>query len=828
MHLSDKDALDSVEDLQSDTTVARHVYVLGLAVCLSGAAVFALLDLRLSWAVRLGLVGACLSVATLFAWWRWKSAALSPKWSILGLAWIGCALATLVAIGSGHGIQSLSLGFFALLVCLVAVLAKAGHAVRLALVCGVVLAGLTAADAAGWLDSVASVAGAPLSLPVIAQFLLLAGGLSVGLIVSRFAQAAHRNIAEREQRFRSLLSMVSDGYWELDAQLRFVPADSGTAAVLGGPHNSRFGLRPWETPDMLGIPPDLRSQVFDDLKAHRPMGPLQIAVEIDFGQMRQVEVSGKPRFAADGGFLGYWGVARDITQSERVRLEYAAILRRASIGIAFTRERRFVSANPMFERMCGWENGTLIGQSGQVVWPSESAYAEVGRLAGPLLAQGQPIELERQVRRKDGSLLWCRVMAQALDPADPSGGGTIWTVEDITDRRQTEQALAAARDAAEAANRAKSAFLANTSHEIRTPLNGLLGMARLAMHDGIDEPRRRTYLTHMLDSAQNLASILNDVLDLSKIEAGRIEIERAVFDLRKVLTDVTQAHAATAEAKGLVLALALDPGLPEYVVGDAMRVRQILSNFINNALKFTATGKILIEAKCLGGSQVHLAVIDTGPGIEFDVQSRLFERFSQADESTTRRFGGTGLGLSICRELARLMEGEVGVQSAPGQGSMFWAELPLPVSAQGPASRDDEAEELDALRGARILVAEDNPVNMLIVVAQLEQWGVEVAQAVDSALATEAVLKAAAIGRPFDAVLMDVHMPQMSGHSATRLLRESYNSTELPIVALTAAALLSERDAALQAGMCDFLTKPLDPQRMRRTLARLVVRRRPA
>ena len=394
---------------------------------------------------------------------------------------------------------------------------------------------------------------------------------------------------------------------------------------------------------------------------------------------------------------------RDVTESERTRLQHTAILERASIGIAFTRDGRFVEANPFFERMFGWAAGELPGRSGAVVWPSADEHREIGELAGPLLSTGRPFEIERRLRRKDGSTFWCRLLAQVVDRNEPRSGGTIWIAEDVTERRRLDDALAAARDAAEAASRAKSAFLANTSHEIRTPLNGLLGLTRLAMDADLPQARRQQYLAQILDSAQGLAGIMSDILDVSKIEAGKLALDDTPFDLHELLRAVHHAYESLAEVKGLALQLAIDARLPMTVRGDPGRVRQILSNFITNALKFTERGHVHIEATCSAAGGLRLAVADTGPGVPPETQARLFMPVSQGDSSTTRRFGGTGLGLSICRELAQMMGGAVGVDSAPGHGSTFWAELPLPSAAPAHPPSSTEASDLACLRRARVL-----------------------------------------------------------------------------------------------------------------------------
>jgi PAS domain S-box-containing protein len=572
----------------------------------------------------------------------------------------------------------------------------------------------------------------------------------------------------------------------------------------------------------LGIWQDLsdRDRLFAQVETTGTVSDFPVEIRTKSGARKSMLLSAA-RFAMDR--RDYLVInARDVTESERTRLEHAAILERASIGIAFTRDRRFVQANPRFEAMFGWGLGELAGKSGAVVWASDADYAEVGSLATPLLAKGEEFEIEREVRRKDGSLFWCRLLAQVVDRSHPSHGGTIWIADDVTERRRLDQALAAARDAAEAASQAKSAFLANTSHEIRTPLNGLLGLARLALRPDIDTERRQNCLAQILDSAQGLAVILSDILDLSKIEAGKIAIEDVPFPLREPLVGVYQSYRTMAEVKGLEMQLVIGDELPHTVTGDAVRVRQIVTNFVTNAIKFTERGSVRIEAASERGDVLRIAVTDSGSGIDPVTQLRLFKPFTQGDSSTTRRYGGTGLGLSICRELARLMGGEVGMHSRLGHGSTFWARLPLRPAASSAIEHSTESSDLQRLHGRRVLLVEDNPVNMMIAAATLEQWGVQVAQARDGRMAIEAVHDAAAAGRLFDAVLMDVQMPVMSGHEAAAELRRTWDAQALPIVALTAAALVSERDHALAAGMNDFLTKPIDADRLRQTLARHV------
>jgi PAS domain S-box-containing protein len=687
------------------------------------------------------------------------------------------------------------------------------------------------------------------AIAAVLGLLLAAGALRHHAMAERLRGA---NL-EREQRFVSLLGIAVDAYWELDAAYRLtmlsrrVRDGSFVADDLAEP------CEPWDLPHVQ-FDEDTLDSLRADLEAREPFRDVPLRVAYGTPAERHLLISGEPRFAPRGAFLGYWGVARDVSDdvhargaleaselreremhAERraaeetvrrseahARLEREAILENASIGIALTRDQRFMVANRRFEQMFGWAAETLVGQPGRAVWTSDDDYAHCGREIGPRLARGEQVEIENTMARADGSTFLCRLLARAVDPTHPSRGGTIWIAEDVTERRRIEQALAKARDDAEAASRAKSAFLANTSHEIRTPLNGLVGLARLARQPGIDESRRRQYLDQIFDSAETLSTIISDILDLSKIEAGKLHVEAVPFDLHELLDTLQRGYRHLADARALALDLQIGAGVPATVLGDPVRVRQILSNYLNNALKFTVRGGICLAVRPTAGDTVRFEVHDSGPGIDAHTQLRLFHPFTQADESTTRRFGGTGLGLSICRQLAVLMEGRVGVDSEPGAGSCFWAELPLPRT-QVPVQRSFYGSvDGSPLAGASVLMVEDNPVNMMIAVALLEQWGAQVTQASNGQQAVDAVRRAPNRRRPFDAVLMDVQMPVMSGHEATRILRRDHGPRELPIIALTAAALTSEREAALHAGMNDFLTKPIDAQRLHDTLVKVL------
>ncbi len=524
--------------------------------------------------------------------------------------------------------------------------------------------------------------------------------------------------------------------------------------------------------------------------------------------------------------------ARDVTEKERLRLEQTATLAHAALGIALTRDAALTRVNEAFARLFAATPVTLSGHT------LESLFVDAGTARDALngavaeLGRGGEVDLECALRRLDGTTFWGRLRARAIDAEQPVNG-EVWLIDDVTDRRRMQQALAVARDVAEQASHARSAFLANTSHEIRTPLNGLIGLSRLAMKADIDHARRRGYLEQILESALSLGHTMAGILDMSRIESGRLILEAIEFSPRATLHAVIDELGPRASRQGLGYALHVDEGVPECVTGDPLRLRQIIGNYYSNALKFTPAGAATIRAIWRADAQqtssnrgiLRVEVVDSGIGIDEAVLPRLFLPFMQVDASTTRRYGGVGLGLAICRELATLMGGSVGVESRVGRGSTFWLELPFECVARSSAARVEAlAPVVDsrALIGRRILLADDNPVNLLLAAELLASWQVDVVQASDGDAAVWAVDAAAGSGRPIELVLMDLQMPRMDGMSASRVLRRRYGSRLLPIVALTAGESASERAEALASGMDAVLHKPIDERALERTLIALL------
>jgi two-component system sensor histidine kinase/response regulator len=441
---------------------------------------------------------------------------------------------------------------------------------------------------------------------------------------------------------------------------------------------------------------------------------------------------------------------------------------------------------------------------------------------------GEPQRLERTLARPgaEPAHTWTHCVP---DRQGDTVHGLLVLVSDVTPLKSAEQRLqqlngelALARDQADAANRAKSEFLANMSHEIRTPMNVVLGLTGLLMRDS-KRPDQVDRLRKVDDAARHLLSIINDILDLSKIEAGRLELEQTHFALAVVLDHVHSLVAESAAAKGL--AIQIESGqVPLWLKGDPMRLSQALLNYASNAVKFTERGLIVLRTHLVSEAddalEVRFEVQDTGQGISLEQQQRLFDAFQQADASTTRRFGGTGLGLTITRRLAQLMGGTAGVESEPGRGSTFWFTAKLERGRDvgafaGPAPVGQRAEMLLRERhaGARVLVAEDHAVNREVAIAQLEAVGLTVDTACDG---QEAVDKVAA--HDYDLVLMDMQMPRVDGLAATRAIRALPGRGRLPILALTANAFAENRMQCLAAGMNDFVAKPVDLDRLCATL----------
>jgi signal transduction histidine kinase/CheY-like chemotaxis protein/HPt (histidine-containing phosphotransfer) domain-containing protein/CHASE1-domain containing sensor protein len=473
--------------------------------------------------------------------------------------------------------------------------------------------------------------------------------------------------------------------------------------------------------------------------------------------------------------------------------------------------RRYIYVNARKAECMGMPVQAIIGKRDCELMPAAEADAEWA-LEQPVLASNVKRSGEARFIGRDGVLqhLWTVKMPVEL-------GRSYWAViglsTDVT-------ALHQLKDEADAANQAKSDFLSNMSHEIRTPMNSIIGMAHLALKS-VTHPKQRDYLQKIYHSGQHLLGIINDILDFSKIEAGKMDLEVLDFTLDSLLANISSQLGENAHERGLELVYEIGPGLSYQLRGDPLRLEQVLLNFTSNAIKFSENGKVIIRAWPLEERDSHIMVrfevIDHGIGMSAQQVAQLFQSFHQADTSTTRRYGGTGLGLVISKQLAELMGGGVGVDSTPGRGSTFWftARLAKGVHFLAPSSETVEPDVLDSIRGASVLLVEDNIFSQQVGQELLEDVGATVCVANNGKEAIDLLLK-----ERFDCVLMDVQMPVMDGYEATRLIRAHPKLSATLIIAMTANAGRDDQQRCLDAGMDEFLTKPIAPKLLFNMLAK--------
>ncbi|MEO5329660.1 MAG: PAS domain S-box protein [Magnetococcus sp. THC-1_WYH] len=483
--------------------------------------------------------------------------------------------------------------------------------------------------------------------------------------------------------------------------------------------------------------------------------------------------------------------------------------------------------NPAAERMFGYHTAEVMGKNVTILMPSPYR-EEHDRYLKNFLETGthKIIGIGREVagRKKNGDIFPIDLAVSKVDLDDVIL--FVGIITDATQRKSTEESLLAAKHSAESADRFKSEFLATMSHEIRTPMHAILGLLHLALQTELDD-KQRNYLLKIKNSSVHLMAIINDVLDLSKIGAGKMILETTDFYIDDVLTHVTNVVGIQAKEKGLALFLERHPDVPDILIGDPTRLGQILVNMTNNAVKFTETGEINVSIQTMAFRdhriQLLFRVRDTGIGMTPEQCATLFQSFTQGDVSTTRRYGGSGLGLSICKRLVEMMAGEIDVVSQAGRGSVFsftvWLEVP-PEQQQDQNLRQlgdtgDKHEQSSVvnpawnLSGVTILVAEDAVINQEIVTEVLGRVGMIVTVASDGAAAVRQVQE-----RGFDIILMDIHLPIMDGITATRHIRALPHGKKIPILAMTASALETDRDKCLEAGMNDFITKPIEPDKL--------------
>ncbi|MGH8228072.1 MAG: PAS domain-containing protein [Steroidobacteraceae bacterium] len=654
------------------------------------------------------------------------------------------------------------------------------------------------------------------------------------------AQAEALHDAQRRLERASL--STNEGHWEVDLDTGKHWASSSYYTLLGYTPEE-LKLDSIEDVETITHPEDLPrvQEIFTQNIAAGTAYQHDMRLRLKDGSYHWFLARAQAERDAEGRAFRLSGSMQDIHKQKLAESALIAARQRFERAIRGTQDglwewdlaHHSLWVSPRFEAILGFAEGEI---SGAVATPENLVHSGDLETCRTALAahfdHEAPFDVEVRMRTRAAQYRWVRLRGEAdRDPSDHALR-LAGSLQDVSEAHAARDALIEASEAAQAASRSKSAFLANVSHEIRTPMNGILGMTSLLLDSPLDGPQREQCET-IHSSATSLLTVINDILDFSKIEAGKLDIESVEMHLPETIVELRAILAFQSKAKGLELDVRLGPDVPSWVLGDRQRIRQCLVNLLSNAIKFTSHGRVSLEVSVQdraaqdreqGRAIVRFEVRDTGIGIAPEVLPTLFQPFVQADSSTTRHFGGTGLGLSIVRRLIELMSGEVGVASELGHGSTFWFVLPLPVVAT--ASALDRAPRPHALTqfarayAGKVLLVEDNLVNQKVAMSFLERLGCEVTLANNGLEAIQAFVQ-----ERFELVLLDLQMPLLDGYAATSRLRKLEPlATRTPIVALTASAMAGQRERCLEAGMDDLLTKPLDIERLQSVLDRFGLR----
>jgi PAS domain S-box-containing protein len=560
---------------------------------------------------------------------------------------------------------------------------------------------------------------------------------------------------------------------------------------------------------------EIRQNDIEILTRNHPMELLE-EVPLPDGRRRQFLVCKFPfRDGSGRSLLG--GVALDITDRKRAEQALAESEQRQALALEAADQGLWdlnlltneVVLNDRYYTMLGYppgERSTSFSLGWEQLVHPEDAAAALEQCQSYLRGETAQYRAEFRMRHSTGEWRWILSQARLVERAcDGRPVRMVGTHIDITERHEAEQRLIEAREAAEAAVRAKSEFLATMSHEIRTPMNGVIGMTSLLLDSPLN-PEQRDYVETIRSSGDALLGIINDILDFSKIEAGRFDLERVDFDLHTVVEEAVDLMAEPAHRKQLELHTSIEPDVPAGVWGDPGRVRQVLLNYLSNAVKFTSAGEIHVHVQCDSAGLVRFEVRDTGIGLTPEQQARLFAPFTQADSSTTRRYGGTGLGLAICRRMAALMHGSVGVESVPGKGSTFWFTAALEPSG----SQHDAPSSYPDLTGRRVMIVDHNSTNRRVVAHQLHRAGIAVHAVTGGPEALSELLagNSGSASRRYDCVVIDLHLPLMDGLMLARAIRSQHTLRSLPLILVASSADHDAREQAALLGFSACLTRP--------------------
>ncbi|MBD1937773.1 PAS domain S-box protein [Microcoleus sp. FACHB-68] len=621
-----------------------------------------------------------------------------------------------------------------------------------------------------------------------------------------------------QERYELAISAGDVGVWDWNIATHEMYIDPTIKAVLG--------YTELDIPDTLEgwrslVHPDDLQRVLEVTQAHLEGKTYQYEIEHrrlhKDGSFRWFLSRGSAFQDAEGKMCRMTGTDTDITERklvqealERERRQLKQIIANAPVAMAmFDREVRYLAYSNKWLIDYNLQGQSIIGKSHYELFPNiHKRWKAINKRA----LQGEAISSPEDVFESENkSKIYFRWAVHPWLERDGCVGGTVVVTDRINE-------LVEAREAALEASRFKSLFLANMSHEIRTPMNAVLGMTGLLLDTSLN-PEQRDFVETIRISGDALLSLINEILDLSKLEAGEIELEVLNFDLSVCIEEMLDLLAPPAHAKGIEIAALIDENVPVYIQGDAGRLRQILMNLIGNAIKFTSSGEVVVRAELLSKTEtnasLYFAVIDTGIGIPLEAQRKLFAPFTQVDASTTRKYGGTGLGLAICKELVTLMGGKIGVESQLGQGTKFWFTIPFVLGSQPVIICK---QDFNLLSGRRLLVVDDNATNRKVVHHQVTRWGMQVDEADSAAAALQALQEAWEQKMPYDVAVLDMQMPQTDGLSLGEQIKANSALARVPLIMLTSTNQRDEVKQALKIGFAAYLVKPVKPSRLLDTI----------
>ena len=642
-------------------------------------------------------------------------------------------------------------------------------------------------------------------------------------------QRTEERLRTSEAFYQALVESLPQNILRKDAQGRFTFANRKFLQSIGKAAEDIIGKTDFDL-----FPPELAAKYHrDDLRVMESLESLDTieAHQGPQGEQLFVHVLKTPLLDSAGKVIGVQGIFWDVTQRRRIEHQlaierdllrqaeekYRAIYENSVEGIfQTTRDGHFLSANPALARLYGFSNqeelvAALTDIENQL-YVDPNRRNEFSRL---MREREEVTGFESQVYRRDRSVIWISESARAVKDADGHFLYYEGIVEDITARKQAELERERAREAALESARTKAQFLANMSHEIRTPMNAITGMTGL-LADTRLSPEQRDYVETIHNSTETLLSVINDILDFSKIEAGKFTLERIEFDLREAVESGVEMLAERAHKKRIELACAIGPDVPSALLGDPVRFRQVLTNLVSNAVKFTEKGEVLVRVTCLSAdaprAQLRFEVRDTGIGIPPEAMSRIFQEFTQVDGSTTRKYGGTGLGLTISKQIVSLMAGEIGAESRPGQGSTFW--FTLPFDQQPHPVSDPWADKRQALAGVRLLVVEDTASHREILHQHFASWNMQDESCTSAEQALTMLQEASQNGRPYPMILIDLDLPGMDGLSLAQTIKNDPNLASSRIIIFTNLLNRLNTTTMKVTGISACLVKPIRQNRL--------------